>query len=454
MTTMHILAILLGCSWVLWIVTSIHTWYTHFVNRTARMHPLSPSFPGMPEVHVAAKMKAQLVSKATTVRRPSLMNAAYNAPIRLGSRSPPSPGEKRAAPQLNINHVHLSLSQYLWAAHFVAIPAAMLLVWGFIKLQLASLGMWLRLLQQPECATLHNMVVNLLLECPSLGPGFQFVKKVGEAEVATFVWLPFPFCHNCANGDVKPGPGNAILRVEVDVVKKVVVKATLDGEDVGINDLLVLLVHNIINVQHPKIHAYANWAVDPDCSLNNYLQKMSVVTTVYNHFGYNNTPAIMNCLFGPEVGSNQKVVFDAAMTSGVPAHPQIRQLLPHSRVVRFLVRLRVPFMQTFEEFRDMFPQTYSAEGYYLGTVVHSLDHFMFVRSLNPWQLHANKPSPKFAALHGMGDVARFMVSDDLPAILFARYFKHAPTKFHQKIYAIAKDIDALLADHIQTCIVK
>ena len=111
-------------------------------------------------------------------------------------------------------------------------------------------------------------------------------------------------------------------------------------------------------------------------------------------------------------------------------------------------------MRAFKEERAHFPADYSAEAYFLGTVVHSLDHHRYIQNLDPRTLVGMRVSPKFETLRAIQCIVRCMISDDLPCILFAREYKDAPMAFHQQVYQIGRRIDASLADKMQTCIIK
>ena len=101
---------LAGFFWVWWLVWAIHTWRLHFSLRVARSNPSSPS----------------------SGRRPMVRPALQSCPVLLGKGTV---GSKGSCPfsgtqnfQMDMNHVRLTLGQYLWAAHCVALPAFALVV--------------------------------------------------------------------------------------------------------------------------------------------------------------------------------------------------------------------------------------------------------------------------------------------------------------------------------------
>ena len=274
-----------------------------------------------------------------------------------------------AAEALDMNHVRLSLAQYVWGAHFVAVPSILLLVVGFAQLLLATLLRRLRLLRRPTDAELHSTACDLLLES-SLAIQFQVLRAEESGgrrdEVGSFVWTPFPFMVDDAEtGDVAPaGREGTLFSVDVDLTRRKILKATLNEERLGLADLVALLAHALAADQHPKVHAYANWAIDPDDGVGHlYLRRMSVVTALYNHFGKANAPWIMGLLLSKGAARELDAVFEASLAVTPPPHAEVRRLVAHSRLVRFIVRLRVPFMRCFDEHREAFPASYSAEAY-------------------------------------------------------------------------------------------
>ena len=271
-----------------------------------------------------------------------------------------------AAEALDMNHVRLSLAQYVWGAHFVAVPSILLLVIGFAQLLLATVLRRLRLLRRPTDAELHSTACDLLLES-SLAIQFQVLRAEESGDqVGSFVWTPFPFMVDDAeSGDVAPaGREGTLFSVDVDLTRRKILKATLNEERLGLADLVALLAHALAADQHPKVHAYANWAIDPDDGVGHpYLRRTSVVTALYNHFGKANAPWIMGLLLSKGAARELDAVFEASLAVTPPPHAEVRRLVAHSRLVRFIVRLRGPFMRCFDEHREAFPASYSAEAY-------------------------------------------------------------------------------------------
>ena len=389
------------------------------------------------------------------------------APCPAGATS----ADAETAPALEMDHVHLSFGQYLWGAHFVTIPSILLLLIGSARLLFALALKRVGLLRTPPAHQLESMACDLILES-SLSIQVQARRRDEHGdEIGTFVWSPFPMMVDTDDGEVRPsGRGDEMLEdsgrttkshatlfsVDVNLTRRTISKATLNEALLPLTDLVALLCHAIAADQHPKVHAYANWGIDPsDRVCHPYLRRMSVCTTLYNHFGLSNAPWIMGLVLRSKGAERELLrVFEDSLTRPPPSHAEVRQLVRHSRLVRFIVELRGPFMRVFAEQRSAFPESYSAEAYFLGTVVHSLDHFNYVRHVDPWVLVAMRVSPALETLRRMQCVVRYMLSDDLPGILFATTFRDAPMAFHKQVYSTGRRIDPQLAAQMQTCIVK
>ena len=382
------------------------------------------------------------------------------APCPAGAAS----ADAETAPALEMDHVHLSFGQYLWGAHFVTIPSILLLLIGSARLLFALALKRVGLLRTPPAHQLESMACDLILES-SLSIQMSSRRVVHGDELATFVWSPFPMMVDTDDGEVRPsgrvegarvGQFDTLFSVDVNLTRRTISKATLNEALLPLTDLVALLCHAIAADQHPKVHAYANWGIDPsDRVCHPYLRRMSVCTTLYNHFGLSNAPWIMGLVLRSKGAERELLrVFEDSLTRPPPSHAEVRQLVRHSRLVRFIVELRGPFMRVFAEQRSAFPESYSAEAYFLGTVVHSLDHFNYVRHVDPWVLVAMPVSPELETLRRMQCVVRYMLSDDLPGILFATTFRDAPMAFHKQVYSTGRRIDPQLAAQMQTCIVK
>jgi hypothetical protein len=296
-----------------------------------------------------------------------------------------------------------------------------------------------------------------LIECGGAVHLTSMTESTDGDQCATFTWEDFPYYTDSKDGTLEAK--KAHWTVELNLGARKVVKATLGDRELEMDDLIIFISHMICTYVHPQIHAYANWGIDPQHVLDGspmaaHLRTASIASAIYNHFGKVNAPDIFGALYGGQVGREFTHVVEAALTTTPPLHADIRKLNSHSQFVRFVVKLRGKFFAAFKDYRSQFPENYSAESYFLGTVLHSLDHWMYCRNLDKWTLVAIDTSPEFASMRSVQECVRFAVSDDLPGLLFPKEFKDISTPFHQAVYSAARAIDPCLADHMQPCIIK
>jgi len=92
-----------------------------------------------------------------------------------------------------------------------------------------------------------------------------------------------------------------------------------------------------------------------------------------------------------------------------------------------------------------------AEGFFLGTVLHSLDHSQMDRVLtDPLSLAAT--SRDFESMASLGRFVRVGFVSDIPALQFNNRFSDAPRASYKTIYERAKEIDVDFADRMHACI--
>lgn len=365
----------------------------------------------------------------------------------------------RPSNQLHMDHVRISLTDFLLTEVIVGIPTLLLGVWGGIKLLIAKTAKCAHIIQEPSQDALSRLAADILLET-SLVIGLQDVVTVDGGERAIFSWSPFPHFIDTETGVT--AKRTSVLTVIISLDDRNVTQAHLDSTNLTMTDLIVLLCNYLTLVQHPKIHAFGNWATDVEDQTHPFLRMTSIVTAYYNFLGYSRFPAqfeggalmFRTGLHSLDLMHAVSATIDEALKVTVPPHGNVQILAKHSRFTNFLTKVRGKFMSAFGRLRQDIPALYSAEAYFLGTVVHSLDHFMYGRTMIPFVLASLNPSKHFRSMKHVQDIVRFMFIDDLPGILFPRTFKGSPVRFHQEVFQEAFKIDPLLADQMQTCIVK
>lgn len=253
------------------------------------------------------------------------------------------------------------------------------------------------------------------------------------------------------------------LDVEIDVQKKSLVRASLNANIISCNDAITVLFFFLVSTIHPKIHSYSNWATNIEQWQNIYKNvfpmRNGLVSIMYNYYGYTgfvrSIPIFHRLgLFSKKfTAETMKKVFDTSMINPIPEHSNVRDLMPHSRLVHFICKLRPHFMQKFNRVKhESFPGCHG-EALFAQSVLHSLDH-QFAEWIINDPLWFDVENSEFALMAQCNRVVRAAFVDDLFGVLFTKKFKHSNHPFYKSIYGIAKEIDEELADSMDTCIIK
>jgi hypothetical protein len=217
------------------------------------------------------------------------------------------------------------------------------------------------LLKFKECKDMEALVGKMCLELSQVINYFAKTKKDSElGNIAGFFFANFPYVDNDLNYQVAN-----LFAVDIDLDTKRFVKAKLDDTNLTASEALILLWFNNVAAQHVKLHAMANWGINQHISLeetNPFLRQNSVVTAIYNYFGYSTFSRFF------ETWENQGLLSDGWSTQnpfikcvnhgikdGVGQHGNLIDLLPYSRFVNFIVKTRMIFMDQFAKYKDLFP---------------------------------------------------------------------------------------------------
>ena len=218
---------------------------------------------------------------------------------------------------------------------------------------------------------------------------------------------------------------------------------------------VIMIWFDTIFATHVKLHAYANWATNVNAPMK-FQQRNSAITIMYNYFGYEVFPRLAALWRDSGAAKHDFTritkVIDHGISRGVPAHPRIRELLPHSQLASFVVKTRNFFLNLYSDYKAEF-LAMDGEAMFIGTILHSLDHtLMSWNLLDPLWLDVN--DPKFGVCAEVGRFVRVGFVDDLPFIAFAKRYKDAPHPFYRAVYKQAASINKRLADNMDTCIIK
>ena len=143
------------------------------------------------------------------------------------------------------------------------------------------------------------------------------------------------------------------------MVTKKMVSAKLDNKDVEPSSAVILLWFNTIAAQHVKLHAMANWGTNVEASsadsTDKFFHQNSIVTTIYNYFGY-------TCFHGYMEEWERQGLLSAGwdpnawvdcvnhgIKQNIWQHQNIDDLMPHSEFVNFITKVRSIFMAEFKK---------------------------------------------------------------------------------------------------------
>eukprot|EP00594_Rhizosolenia_setigera_P006208 CAMPEP_0178939640 /NCGR_PEP_ID=MMETSP0789-20121207/335_1 /TAXON_ID=3005 /ORGANISM="Rhizosolenia setigera, Strain CCMP 1694" /LENGTH=365 /DNA_ID=CAMNT_0020618529 /DNA_START=561 /DNA_END=1659 /DNA_ORIENTATION=+ len=357
------------------------------------------------------------------------------------------------AEELDMDHIYVTFSRVFVDASFVGPNAYFLWIKGCLMLQLRQKLLkkgWIK--KKP--LNVEKLIATLLLEQTQ---AIHYYAKTKEDNIAGFFFADFPYVENegCTYKVAD------LFTVDIDLDKKVFVKAKLDDETLTASETLTLLWFNTIAAQHVKLHALANWGVNPAPevkAVNPQLHRNSIITILYNYFGftcfkgYFDTWKSMGLLsegWNPETFVE---CFKHGIRDNIWQHPNIEELAKYSRFVTFIVKTRAVFISEFAKYKDDFPGVHG-EAMFVGTVLHSLDH-----SLMDWNLQdplwLDVDHPRFGMMAEIGRVVKVGFVSDLPFIMFSKRFKDHGHPFYESVYKKAAKFDKLLADTMDTCIIK
>jgi len=350
-----------------------------------------------------------------------------------------------------MDHVYVPLLHYIWALTFIGPQAGFLWVSGLCKLALRK---WLCKvgIVHPKPYNPAEIVGRLCLEGTM---AIHYSSMTEDKKVATFSFSNFPTID--ADGNAKICD---LFVVYIDLETKCMVEAKLDNVSLTADEALILCWFNTIASNHVKLHALANWGINNEAEAwkhDSFVARSSLVTVMYNYFGY-------TCFGGFFQGWSKlgfltddcspawNTCVNTGIEEGIVAHHNIRDLQKHSKLVNFIIKTRAIFMSEFSKHKDSFPGI-DGEAFFVGTVMHSLDHTCMDNNLDdPMWLDVNHS--KFGRMAEVGRIVKVGFVQDVPGLIFEKRFKGSKHPFYESVYRKAAKIDKYMADNMDTCIIK
>lgn len=205
-------------------------------------------------IHQVDKLLPPLLKQRSKGR----LTVVFNTPEKEKEISDAHTAHRRLSDQhstdLDMDHVYVSFTDFLWAYYFIAPNAALLWILGIGRLvtrqALCRVG-----LLAPPVHDEKRLVGQLILESAE-AIHYSCQRCIDGDPVATFMWLDIPLLD--ASGEFKVFK---LMTVDVNLTTKSMVKATLDDRILTPSEATTLVWFDTITANHVKLHSYANWAV-------------------------------------------------------------------------------------------------------------------------------------------------------------------------------------------------
>lgn len=449
-------------------------WNANFSgHRTTRRNKNSPSNRSLPLIKTLDENKEMILNNSKHHEQFDMLNDLMTMDVtrkknqlicervkRTASLSVTGLGSLMDEPadELDMDHIYVPFFDFLWACTFIGPFSYMLWKRGTLMLRIRQF-LWKRGLIKPSDCDYKALCAKLLLEQTQ---AIHYYARTEEGSklgnIAGFFFANFPYVDNDCNFQVAD-----LFAVDIDLDTKRFVKAKMDDINLNAKETVILLWFNTIAAQHVKLHAIANWGLNLDESLtdvNPFFRQNSVVTVMYNFFGYTSFNKFFKTWAKDGLVSpgwmDPKKPFVQTVNHGIKGnvwqHAQIVDLVKHSEFVKFVVNVRSIFMTEFQKHKDLFPGT-DGEAMFVGTILHSLDHtFADWNMKDPLWLDVD--DPRFGKMAECGRIVKVGFVSDVPGLYFHKRFKGSGHPFYEAVYAKAAKINKKLADNMDTCIIK
>lgn len=362
--------------------------------------------------------------------------------------------KKAKAEVLDMDHVYLNFPQFLWAFTFIGPFSYLLWVRNVYMLRL-RVFLQKKGIVKMKPIDYEKVVATLCLE---QSQAIHYFAKTGKdsklGNIAGFFFADFPHVNN--KGEIEIAN---LFAVDICLDTHKMVKCKLDDEHLSAKEALILLWYNTIAAQHVKLHAMGNWGVNMDDNvkvLNPFLHQSSLVSVIYNYFGFSCFNGYMNLwkkqgLLSPQWDpqSLQKS-FIHGVKENIWQHAHIMELAPHSDFIKFVIRIRSVFHTEFKKNKKVFPGV-DAEGLFTGTILHSLDHALMEWNLDD-PLWLDVDDPRYGLMAEIGRIVRVGFVPEVPGFYFNRKWYNTGHPFYEAVYQHAVTVNKKFANAMDTCI--
>lgn len=360
------------------------------------------------------------------------------------------------AAKLDMDHVYISYFELLWAMTWIGPFSYMYWKQGTIKLRIRVYLVKKGLLKKKE-VDLSVLVAKIVLEQSHVVHYYARTENESRSKlgnVACFFFADFSWVDIQGKYQVAD-----LLAIDIDLDTKKMVKCKMDDEILNPQEAVNVIWYGLISYQHVKLHSFANWGVNCDehvKKLNSCLHRNSLITVIYNYFGFSSFPTFMKGWESDGLLSENwdpkslTACFVHGAEDNIWQHGHIVEMQPYSEFVRFVVNVRAIFLSEFTKYKHLFPDVHG-EALFVGTVLHSLDHALMDWNMED-ALWLDVDDPKYGKMAEMGRIVKAGFAGDVPGFYFNRRFKGSGHPFYESVYRKAAKINKKFADNMDTCI--
>ncbi len=278
------------------------------------------------------------------------------------------------ADHLDMDHQYIPFLSYFWSVVFVGHHGVFLWINGCIGLKIRDvLHRWGWVKPKPHDPS--ELAAKLVLES-SLAVHYAGRKGGDDGgdknddqkkAIGGFFFSNFPYVKS--DGSFATAE---LLSIEIDLDEKRMLWAKMDDKTLTAEEAVILLWYYGLSANHVKLHALSNWAINLEpkqIKENPFPAQNSLVTTIYNYFGYTAFATFFSTwqsagLLSKEWKQESWIdTVNLGLDESFFAHPQIRELVPYSEFVDFHVKLRPIFMKEFAKVKGKYFPGESREGF-------------------------------------------------------------------------------------------
>jgi hypothetical protein len=350
-------------------------WRRDFSWRSGRRQPTCPSHGSLPSL--LTRLHAGVVDKRVRPVQENLRQRSRPQTNVCNAEGLPVGEYLSNEPNtLDMDHVYMNFLNYMWCSYFVFLNASVLVFAGtvtlFTRRAMVKWG-WLTHPVMRPTYDARSMLGRILLNSSHV---LHYLNKRQDKDGTWIATVGYKHV-------LIPDEDNNIntietFLIEVDLPSQRMIKAVVDDEEISPGDALLLAIWIAQVIDHPKLHAFANWGLNVDHP-DPFIRRNSVVSVMYNNFGAKSLGEVVEGLYelgmlSRDFSPSVQAAIRHGIKQGVGYHGHLTELKDHVEYVKFMLAVRNKFMNSFSKWKNHF-WGMDGEAFFLSTVVHAIDHF-------------------------------------------------------------------------------